>query len=125
MVCSITPERGSSREPPLYSFRSNFSSFHKARRIETETIIVASILMQERVKVKILENVRCTHSRIGEVHRNAELHTCQLCIPSVRVQIRTMLVSSMLNAFCGSGCGGAIGGAETAAGAAWPFVAFC
>src|SRR5271169_161540 len=79
MVCSITPERGSSREPPSWSFRSNFTPFQEGR-VETESIIFASILMQERVKVEILEYIRCAHSGIGEVHGHAKLCNCQLAI---------------------------------------------
>ncbi len=125
MVCSITPERGSSREPPSWSFRSYFTPFQE-RRIESESIIVTSILMQERVKVKILEYIRCAHSGISEVHGHAKLYYCQLRIFLLEDEIRTMVVSSILNVFCvGSGCGAAMGGAGTAIEAGWPFVVFC
>jgi hypothetical protein len=56
------------------SFGTNLVSFHaKGAGIECERIVVRTILVEERVKVEILQNISVTHSTSSKVHWHCEL----------------------------------------------------
>ncbi len=53
----------------LRSFRTDAIAIQKPGCIEIEVVYIFAVLVQEGIKVKILENIHVAIARICEVHR--------------------------------------------------------